>query len=76
MTLKEARRLTKLTQNMLEEAAALGTTAVSDIEIGRVGNPSHETVFRIIRALQRSGLPGITSQDIDEFRVEDEELQP
>jgi transcriptional regulator with XRE-family HTH domain len=71
MTLKEARRLTNLTQQKLEELAVVDRGAVYDLEAGRNRRPSHETVTRVVRALRKSGLPGITSDDIEEFAVED-----
>ena len=68
MTLKEARELVGLSRDALAEAAGTTPTTIYDIENGRNQNPSHETVVRIVRALQSAGLKGITSDTL--FPVE------
>jgi predicted transcriptional regulator len=72
MTLREARQRLDLTQVQLAEAAEVEQPTISQIERGQVRNPAHSTVMQIVRALQKAGLTGITSQDIDEFVIEDE----
>lgn len=71
MDLKEARRLTGLTQTRLAELAGLQQTTIYDLEAGRNRRPSHEAVTRIVRALQRSGLAGISAEEL--FPVPDDE---
>lgn len=63
MTLKEARRAAKLTQQQLATAAKIGQPVISQIEAGRVKKPAHADVVRICRVL------GVDPQSIDEFRV-------
>lgn len=64
MTLREARNLTGLSRDRLAALADTTTTTIYDIETGRVANPSYETVVRIVRALQRSGLSGLTIEQV------------
>lgn len=73
MDLKQARTLTGLTQQQLAKLAGLEQSAISDIEIGRNRRPSHEAVTRIVRAFQRSGLPGIAAEDL--FPVPDVDVE-
>lgn len=61
MSLKDARGLAGLTQKQLDELAGLRGGTVADIELGRNTRPAHEIVVRIIRALHRKGLGGITA---------------
>jgi DNA-binding XRE family transcriptional regulator len=70
MTLREARDIAGLSRNRLAELADTTTTTIYDIETGRNARPSYETVVRIVRALQRCGLAGITAEQL--FPVEDE----
>lgn len=60
MTLRDARTLAGMTQEKLASLAGTTATTIYDIESGRNARPSHETVVRIVRALQRAGLVGIT----------------
>lgn len=64
MDLKEARRLTGLSQQRLAELAGVDDSTVFDLEAGRNRRPAYETVVKIVRALQRNGLPGITSDEL------------
>ncbi len=64
MNLREARNLAGLSRNRLAEMAGTTTTTIYDLETGRNANPAHETVVRIIRALQRVGLSGLTMDQI------------
>lgn len=70
MTLEQARGLVKLNQTQLARAAGVTKFVISDIETGatRPENVAHGTIVKIVRALQRAGLPGLTSEDI--FPVE------
>lgn len=68
VTLKEARELAGLSRDALAKAADTTTTTIYDLEVGRNQNPSHETVVRIVRALQTAGLKGITTEAL--FPVE------
>ncbi len=70
MTLREARDLAGLTRDALAKAADTTTTTIYDLETGRNARPSHETVVRVVRALQRAGLAGLTSDQL--FPVSEE----
>lgn len=70
MTLKDARRLAGLTQAQLAAAAGLRLTTISDLELGRNRRPAHEIVVKVVRALQRNGLAGVTTDDL--FPVPDD----
>lgn len=69
MSLREARELTGLTQAALAKAAGVKTSAVADVEGGRIQRPSFDFVVRVTRALHRRGLAGITAEQI--FPVSD-----
>jgi DNA-binding XRE family transcriptional regulator len=69
MNLKEARAAIKLTQTELAEAAGVSQTTIYDIEVGRNASPSHETVVRLVRALQARGLVGLSVDQL--FPVSD-----
>lgn len=64
MNLKKARGLVGVSQGRLAEIAGLDAGAISDIECGRNKRPAHDVVVKIVRALQRAGLAGITADDI------------
>lgn len=64
MTLKQARNLTGLSQRQLDSLAGVQPGTVSDIELGRNSRPAHDTVVRIIRALHRKGLVGVTADEL------------
>ena len=70
VTLRDARELAGLTRERLAELAHVNATTIYDIETGRNANPSHTNVVRIVRALQRAGLAGLTSEQL--FPVLDE----
>jgi DNA-binding XRE family transcriptional regulator len=64
VTLREARKIAGLSQQALAEKAGTTTTTIYDIEVGRNHRPSHETVVRIVRALNLHGLAGLTAEDL------------
>lgn len=64
MDIKEARRLTGLSQAQLDAAAGVRLGTTMDLESGRNKNPSHSTVVRIVRALHQRGLAGLTTEDL------------
>lgn len=64
LTLRSARELCGLTQSELARRAGLNTSAVFDLERGRSRRPSHETVVKIIRALQSAGMAGVTAEQL------------
>ena len=68
MTLEQARKLLGWTQTRLAREAGEPISTVSDIETGRNSRPAYVVVMRIVKALQRGGLNGITPEDI--FPVE------
>jgi transcriptional regulator with XRE-family HTH domain len=51
-TLKQARERRGLTQAELADAAGVDQATVSRLEIGRVSNPSFDTVKKLARALR------------------------
>lgn len=71
MTLSEARRIAGLSRQALAEKAGTTSTTIYDIERGRNQRPSHETVVRIVRALQQHGLTGVEADEL--FPVPDSE---
>jgi transcriptional regulator with XRE-family HTH domain len=64
LSLVEARGLLKWSQGRLAQESDLKVTAISDIETGRTKNPGYTSVMRIIAALQRGGLVGLTHDDV------------
>jgi transcriptional regulator with XRE-family HTH domain len=70
-TLEHTRKLLKISQAQLADASGVKKSAISDIETGRVlpENVSHGTVVRLVRALQRLGIPGLDSDAL--FPVQD-----
>lgn len=73
LTLLEARQLLGWTQARLADEAGIKTTAVSDIETGKTKNPGYTSVMRIVSALQRGGLAGLTAEDV--FAVPESEAR-
>lgn len=71
MTLEEARQLAGLSRAALAELAGTTGTTIYDIETGRNRRPSFDVVTRIVRALHRSGLRGITAEQL--FPVDEHE---
>lgn len=69
LTLREARRLTGLSQHALAKLAGVKGSAIADVEGGRVQRPSFDFVVRVVRALHRKGLGGITPEQL--FPVSD-----
>ena len=51
MTLRDARRRAELTQTALADKAGLEQAYISKLEIGKVANPSFETVLALAVAL-------------------------
>jgi transcriptional regulator with XRE-family HTH domain len=72
-TLKDARERAELSQRELERRAGLTKGVVNQIEGGRNKRPAHEVVVKLVRALRRSGLVGITAEEV--FPVQDDEEQ-
>lgn len=64
LDLRAARDLAGLSQSELARRAGLKTSAIFDLEAGRVRRPAHETVVRIVRALKAAGLAGITADQL------------
>lgn len=71
LTLRNARDLAGLSQRQLARRAGLKFSQISDYEQGRVRRPSHDFVVRVIRALRKSGLAGVTAEQL--FPVSDDE---
>lgn len=63
LTLTEARNLAGLTITALAQQAGISVSHVSNLEAGRGGSPSHETVLRIWRVLNEQ-MPGLRVEDI------------
>jgi predicted transcriptional regulator len=66
LNLKQARTFVNLSQSQLADVSGVKKSAISDIEQGRVQpeDVAYGTIVRIVRALQRSGLPGMTSDEL------------
>lgn len=66
MTLKQARELVGLSQAQLAEQSGVQKSSIADIETHRVApeNVAHGTIVRLVRALQRAGIPGLTTDQI------------
>lgn len=62
--LQSVREMAGLSLAQLDRAAGLATGTTHDLESGRTQNPSWQTVGRIVRALQRRGLKGVTAESI------------
>lgn len=69
MTLTEARTFLGWTLQKLATEAGTGPSVIHDIESGRNRNPGYALVMRIVKALQRGGVPGLTPEDV--FPVEE-----
>lgn len=70
MTLVEARKLAGLTQHALAKLAGVKPSSIADYELGRVQRPSFDFVVRVVRALQKRGLGGLTADQL--FPVPDD----
>lgn len=68
MTLTDARGLLGWTLSDLAREAEVSVSTVHDLENGGNKNPGYQLVMRLVKALQRGGLSGITAEDI--FPVE------
>lgn len=64
MTLKEARLALKLTQAELDRRAGVPRHTTHDIEQGNNGNPSWNIVRKLMAALHKAGLVGLTAEEI------------
>lgn len=51
MELRTARRIARMSQAELSRQSGIEQTVISKIELGKIRNPSHETVVRLARAL-------------------------
>jgi predicted transcriptional regulator len=69
-TLKQAREALDITQVQLDQLAGVRAGTTWEIESGRSKRPAFDTVTRIMRALNRSGLKGVTADTL--FPVDDE----
>lgn len=70
MTLQQARVALGINPSELAREAGVKRTTIVDIEAKRNLNPSHVSVTKIIRALHRRGLTGVTAEEI--FPVPDD----
>lgn len=64
MTLADARGLLGWSQSKLADESGVLKTAISDIESGRTRNPGYQNVMRLIKAMQRGGMPGLKTEDV------------
>lgn len=71
MTLKQAREAVGWTQVKLAEASGVVQQQVSRYENGTIANPSLREARKILRALQRKGLKGLTYESLFPSIVED-----
>lgn len=68
MTLTDARTFLGWTLARLAQEVGTSVSVIHDLENGRNGNPGYALVMRIVKALQRGGLPGLGPEDV--FPVE------
>ena len=64
MTLQQARTVLGWSQSELARRAGETHSNIRDLENGGNANPSHALVTRVLRALHRGGLKGLTAQDL------------
>lgn len=64
MTLKDAREAIGWTQQKLEAESGVMQQQISRLERGDIGRVSLVDVQRILRALHRAGLKGLTADDL------------
>lgn len=64
MTLSDARGLIGWTQTQLAREAGTSVSTINDLENDNNKNPGYQLVMRVVKALQRGGLPGVTAEDI------------
>jgi predicted transcriptional regulator len=69
--LKTFREHLGISQIELDARAGIREGTTFDLESGRNKRPAHETVVRIVRAFHRSGMRGVTTDQI--FHVPDGE---
>lgn len=64
MSLEHARGLLKWNQSQLAREAGETHGNIRDLETGKNARPSYVLVMRIVNALRRGGLTGITPEEI------------
>lgn len=62
MTLKEARTALGWTQQKLEAESGVKQQQISELENNKIETVSHASVVKILRALHRAGLKGLTAE--------------
>ena len=73
LTLKQTRDLVRVSQQGLADASGVELHLITKIEQGATKRPAHELVVKVVRGLQRLGMAGISSDQIAEFYVPDEQ---
>jgi predicted transcriptional regulator len=68
MTLREARRLLGWSQTHLARRSGVKQQQISILELGEIERVAWMDVSRLVTALQRAGLKGITAEEL--FPVE------
>lgn len=66
LTLEQALELVELNQSELARRSGVSKHVISKLVMGSVQaeNATHGTIVRLVRALQRAGLPGVTADDV------------
>jgi transcriptional regulator with XRE-family HTH domain len=64
MNLKQAREALGWTQEELSRRSGVGQQHISKLEKGRIERISYLTVVRIVRALRKAGLAGVTAEKL------------
>jgi transcriptional regulator with XRE-family HTH domain len=64
MTLKQARKALAWTQQQLEAASGVQQQHISDLENDRIGQVSYATVAKLVKALHKAGLRGVTAEEL------------
>jgi len=68
VTLTQARELVGWTQTRLAREASAAVSSINELEHGHNTNPGYQLAMRIVQALQRGGLAGVSVEAI--FPVE------
>lgn len=64
MRLKDARRALGWTQQELSRRSGVRQQDISKLERGSVHRISYTTVVRLVRALRKAGLAGVTAEEL------------
>lgn len=69
MTLSAAREALGWTQTRLAKEVGVSVSTIHDLESGHSKDPGYQLVMRVVQALKRGGLAGITAEDVFPVKV-------